>query len=68
MLKYPGDVSVSCVHSVANNAGVPCVCVTWGFRDKDELIECGADYLADSADGLEAILLDILTKTGERTE
>lgn len=61
-----GDSEVD-IHT-AKNAGVPCVCVTWGFRDKDELIECGADYLADSADGLEAILLDVLTKTGERTE
>lgn len=61
-----GDSEVD-IHT-AKNAGVPCVCVTWGFRDKDELIECGADYLADSADELEAILLDILTIAGERTE
>lgn len=52
----------------AKSAGVPCVCVTWGFRDRDELALGGADYLVDSADELEAILIDILTKRDERTE
>ena len=63
---YIGDSEVDI--KTARSAGVPCICVTWGFRDREELIASGADYLADSADELETILLDILTKAGERTE
>ncbi len=40
----------------AKNAGVTCVGVTWGFRDKAELAREGADYLIDRP----AELADIL--------
>lgn len=43
---YVGDSEVDCI--TAKNAGVPCVGVTWGFRDRDVLISNGADFIADS--------------------
>lgn len=51
---YIGDSEVDCI--TAKNAGIPCVGVTWGFRDKEVLIGNGADYLADTPEALEAIL------------
>lgn len=42
---YVGDSEVDCI--TAKNAGVPCIGVTWGFRDKFVLVENGADYIAD---------------------
>lgn len=32
----------------AKNAGIPCIGVTWGFRDRDILISEGADYIIDT--------------------
>lgn len=43
---YVGDSEVDCITAV--NAGIPCIGVTWGFRDRDVLIENGADYIADN--------------------
>jgi len=31
----------------AKNAGIPCLSCTWGFKDKDFLIENGATLLVD---------------------
>jgi phosphoglycolate phosphatase len=31
----------------ARNAGIPCISVTWGFRDRAELYEHGADHVVD---------------------
>ncbi len=42
---YVGDSEVDCI--TAKNAGISCVGVTWGFRDKSVLIENGADFIAD---------------------
>lgn len=62
---YVGDSEVDI--ETARNAGIPCVSVTWGFRDRDELAASGASYFADNADELGAILLD-LTNKGERID
>ncbi len=43
---YVGDSEVDCI--TAKNACIPCVGVTWGFRDRDVLISNGADFIADS--------------------
>ncbi len=51
---YVGDSEVDCI--TAKNAGIPCIGVTWGFRDKEVLIGNGADYLADTPEALGAIL------------
>lgn len=51
---YVGDSEVDCI--TAKNAGIPCIGVTWGFRDESVLVENGADYLADTPKDLETIL------------
>ena len=43
---YVGDSEVDVV--TAKNAGVPCLTVTWGFRDLPELKEAGAEYFCHS--------------------
>lgn len=42
---YVGDSEVDCV--TAKNAKIPCIGVTWGFRDESVLVENGADFIAD---------------------
>lgn len=42
---YIGDSEVDL--QTAQNSGLPCISVSWGFRDKDYLIECGAKVIAD---------------------
>ena len=39
---YVGDSEVDVL--TARNAGVPCLSVLWGFRDRDTLLEAGADH------------------------
>lgn len=41
---YVGDSEVDFL--TAQNAGLPCISVLWGFRDKDFLKECGATWFA----------------------
>lgn len=43
---YVGDSDVDI--QTANNAGVECICVTWGFRDKDFLIKEGGRLFVDT--------------------
>lgn len=45
---YIGDSEVDI--QTAQNAGVDCISVTWGFKDKAFLIESGANNLVDSPD------------------
>ena len=49
VLKYKGDavyVGDSDVDiQTAHNAGIPCISVLWGFRDKDFLLQHGAKIL-----------------------
>lgn len=47
---FVGDSEVDV--ETAKNARIPCVAMTWGFRDRDELIHCGAEKLADTANEL----------------
>ena len=44
---YIGDSEVDCI--TAKNAGISCIGVTWGFRERDVLVSSGADYTADSS-------------------
>ena len=47
---YVGDSEVDI--ATAKNAGVPCLSVTWGFRNKEELNAAGAKFFCGSADRL----------------
>lgn len=42
---YVGDSEVDI--ETARNAGMECICVTWGFRDAEFLKECGAEVFID---------------------
>ncbi len=41
---FVGDSDVDVY--TAHNAGMPCLAVSWGFRDADCLLAAGADYIA----------------------
>ena len=43
---YVGDSEVDL--ATAQNSGLPCIAVSWGFRDKDLLVEQGAKVIIDS--------------------
>ena len=47
---YVGDSEVDV--ETARNASLPCIAVTWGFREKEELRDVGAEVFADSTDQL----------------
>ncbi len=55
---YVGDSEVDV--QTANNAGMPCVSVSWGFRDRAYLLENGAVHMCDSPRDLPAILEELL--------
>lgn len=42
---FVGDSDVDV--ETAHNAGLPCVGVTWGFRDRNTLKDAGADYIIE---------------------
>ncbi len=42
---YVGDSEVDCI--TAKNACIPCIGVTWGFRDREVLEKNGADCIVD---------------------
>lgn len=41
---YVGDSDVDA--ATAKNAGLPCISVLWGFRDREFLEQCGAEWFA----------------------
>ncbi len=51
---YVGDSDVDI--QTAKNAGIPCISVTWGFRDRGFLMENGADLFADQPKEIETIM------------
>lgn len=51
---YVGDSDVDV--ATAKNANLPCICVTWGFRDREFLEKSGGYLFADDADGLYKII------------
>ena len=42
---YIGDSEVDVL--TASRAGAPCIAVSWGFRDREDLVEGGAQYICD---------------------
>ena len=57
---YVGDSEVDIL--TAKNAGVPCLSVTWGFRDEDTLRASGAQYYCHTPEDLPQILRTILAE------
>jgi phosphoglycolate phosphatase len=55
---YVGDSEVDVI--TAEAAGVPCLSVLWGFRDKDTLQSAGAKHSCDDATLLPQIIKEIL--------
>lgn len=53
---YVGDSDVDVF--TANNAGVKMAGVSWGFRGKNELMNAGAPFVADTAE----VLFDYICK------
>ena len=52
---YIGDSEVDV--QTAHNAGIKCIGITWGFRDKDCLEANGCDFIADTADEIKDLIL-----------
>ena len=55
---YVGDSEVDV--ATAKNAGVPCISVLWGFRDRQTLKEAGADTFCTNANDLPTIIDDMI--------
>ena len=57
---YVGDSEVDVM--TAKNAGVPCIAVTWGFRDVEILRTAGAEHFCHTPADLPAIIETILKR------
>lgn len=51
---YIGDSEVDI--ETANNTGIPCIIVTWGFRDREDLEKLLPDYIVDRPEEIINIL------------
>lgn len=51
---YVGDSDVDL--ETAKNAGLPCISVTWGFRDREFLLAHGAGLFADAPEELRGLV------------
>lgn len=52
---YIGDSDVDI--QTARNCGMDCISVTWGLRDKDFLLQNGAEILVDSPEDLPGVII-----------
>lgn len=53
---YIGDSEIDV--QTAHNAGIKCIGVTWGYRDRCELERAGADLIADTCDKILSLFLN----------
>lgn len=59
---YVGDSEVDVL--TAKNAGVPCLSVLWGFRDRKTLEEAGAKYFCGKTEDVPGLLEKVLRENG----
>lgn len=52
---YIGDSEVDV--QTAHNAGIKCIGITWGFRDRECLEANGCDFIADTADEVFSLII-----------
>jgi phosphoglycolate phosphatase len=57
---YVGDSEVDI--AMAKNAGLPCLTVLWGFREREELEIAGGKYFCDDPADLPAMIEQIMAK------
>ena len=55
---YVGDSEVDVL--TAKNAGVPCLSVLWGFRDREEIREAGGNHFCDNVADLRRMLEEMI--------
>ena len=48
---YVGDSEVDVL--TAKNTGMPCLCVLWGFRDKEDMIAAGGKHFCENPSSLQ---------------
>ncbi len=52
---YIGDSEVDCL--TASNSGLPIIGCVWGFRGRQTLVDCGADYIAQTPSDIYNIIM-----------
>ena len=55
---YIGDSEVDI--TTAKNAGVPCLSVLWGFRDREEIEEAGGNHFCEKVEEMPAMLETVI--------
>ena len=55
---YVGDSEVDVL--TARNAGVPCLSVLWGFRDKQDMLDAGGSHFCDDPAKLEETIAEVI--------
>ena len=63
---YIGDSEVDL--QTAQNAGIPCIAVLWGFRDREYLEENGASLFAEKPEDVIHALKDVELKSGNAAD
>lgn len=60
---YVGDSEVDVL--TAQNAGMPCLSVLWGFRDKEAMVRVGAKHFCDTPSKLVEMLTEMERNHGQ---
>ena len=60
---YVGDSEVDVL--TANNAGIPCLSVLWGFRDREDLVRAGGTHFCDDPADLVRTLTEMEKEYGK---
>ena len=55
---YVGDSEVDVL--TAKNAGVPCISVLWGFRNREELVRAGADCFCEKTEEIKKKIEELI--------